>query len=125
MIKKAMKSVKPAIGLVAGAVAAKVVANKVIPASLPSIARKAAPVVLGIVLMGMKGEFIKNIGAGMVASAGADLAAEYVPGIGALSEEDLSGIFEEISPINDGEEISEEVNPMNDFVGDNSGETYN
>lgn len=107
MIKKITKQLKPAAGVIAGSIAADVVVNKALPASVPGMVKSAAPIILGLILMGQKGEFIKMMGAGMVANAGAQLAKSTIPGLSGICEADMDGVFEEIAEefdtLNDGE----------------------
>lgn len=88
------KQLKPAGGAVVGAIGASVLKNKALPASLSPMIKSAVPVLVGLVLMGMKGQFIQSVGIGMVAKGGSDLAVENIPGLAGFTEEDMSGLFE-------------------------------
>jgi hypothetical protein len=107
-IKSMTKQIKPAVGVIAGSIAADVLANKAIPASLPPIVKRATPILLGLFLMGQKGEFIKNLGAGMVANAGTLLAKSTIPGLAGICESDMDGMFEDIAE-DIAEDISEDI----------------
>lgn len=69
-------------GLVVGGFAAKKVGG-LIPIQNET-AKKAAPLVLGLVLSGQKDSFISGAGDGMIAVAGADLLDGLVAGAGGL-----------------------------------------
>lgn len=88
------KNLKPAGAAVVGAIGASVLKNKILPATLSPMIKSAIPVVAGLFLMGMKGSFIPNIGLGMVAKSGSDLAVENIPGLAGFIEEDMSGLFD-------------------------------
>ena len=75
------KQLVPAAGLVGGAVAAGYV-TKFVPVANEKI-KAAAPVVLGLLLMGQKG-MVGSIGAGMLAGGGLKLAQSF--GIGAIED---------------------------------------
>ena len=78
------------LGLVGGAVAAKLVTAKVLP-NLDSRIKSAGVIALGALVFPriIKGELGKAIGGGMVAVGGSNLIAEFVPGIGAMETIDF------------------------------------
>lgn len=99
------KSVGQVPGLVVGGVAANYV-GKLIPIENETV-KSAAPLVLGILLLGQKG-MLASVGAGMVSAGGANLAKSF--GIGddtmdgyedyEISEDDISDDVINDSPIN-------------------------
>lgn len=108
---KLQKQLMPVFGTTAGAVAAEIATKKVLPQTLPAAVRAGAPLILGIFLMTQKGELIKNLGAGMVAVAGANLAKTFIPGLAGLTQSDMDTIMEDISADLDtlNEDISEDI----------------
>jgi hypothetical protein len=74
-----------AVGTVGGAVASKVASNFIkdkFP-QIPAIIGDLAPVAIGVFLANNKKPLMKGIGYGMIAQGGADLAKNFIPGIGA------------------------------------------
>lgn len=78
------------LGVVGGAVAAKIVTARVLP-NLDERIKSAGVVALGALVMPkvLKGELGKSIGAGMIAVGGSNLIANFVPGIGAMETIDF------------------------------------
>lgn len=75
-----------ALGIIAGAVAAKFVVNKFMP-NLDEKIKSAGVIALGLVLPNVvKGEMGKAIGNGMIATGGATLVGSFVPGLGAMDD---------------------------------------
>jgi hypothetical protein len=84
-------------GLVVGAVGANFVTNqtgKMLPAA--GKFAPAVPILLGYFLAGMKGDFAKAAGAGMIAAGGAKLLGGIVPQLG-ISEDLTEELFEDLS----------------------------
>lgn len=119
-----------ALPIVAGAVAAKLVKNMAGKMIKNDKLRAAAPILIGILLAGNKKT--ANVGYGMIAVGGADLAGTLVPSLAGIEEMDLSGLFDELSgdggyemngPLNDDLNLSgdggdyEMNGPLNDEIG--------
>lgn len=112
MIKKITQNLKPALGLTAGAIGANYV-SKFVPIQNEKI-KAAAPVLLGLLLMGSgKGKgMVKDVAAGLIAGGGSNLAKTF--GIGTipdpimeLDELDINGYDDSFpNPIN-GEDLPE------------------
>lgn len=79
------------LGIIAGAVAAGQVKKLVSGFNLPggAMVGSAAPIVVGFFLSGQKSDLIRGLGFGMIAKGGSDLAAELIPGIAGLDEEEI------------------------------------
>lgn len=91
-------SVKGALPVIAGAVAAKLIKNlsgKMI--TNPKL-QHAAPLILGLFLSGSKKT--EKLGMGMIAVGGAGLVGSFIPSLAGIGEMDLNGIF--LNPLNDG-----------------------
>lgn len=74
-----------ALGTVGGAVASKIVSNFVkdkFP-QIPAVVGDLAPVAVGVFLANNKKPLMKGLGYGMIAAGGADLAKNFIPGLGA------------------------------------------
>lgn len=78
------------LGVVGGAIAAKIVTARVLP-NLDERIKSAGVVALGALVMPkvLKGELGKSIGAGMIAVGGSNLISNFVPGIGAMETIDF------------------------------------
>jgi len=78
------------LGIVGGAVAAKIVTARVLP-NIDSRIKSAGVIALGALVMPriIKGELGKALGNGMIAVGGSNLIAEVVPGIGAMETIDF------------------------------------
>lgn len=78
------------LGVVGGAIAAKIVTARVLP-NLDERIKSAGVVALGALVMPkvLKGELGKSIGAGMIAVGGSNLIANVIPGIGAMETIDF------------------------------------
>ena len=75
-----------ALGIVAGAVAGKFVANKLLP-NVNSKIKNAGVVVIGAMLPKfVKSNIGKAVGNGMIAAGGVGLVSELLPGIGAMDD---------------------------------------
>jgi len=75
------------LGVVAGAVGARVLASKlggIFPASIPPQFANAVPLGVGIALIKNKNAFARGAGFGMIAASGSRFLGELIPGIGAL-----------------------------------------
>jgi len=104
----------------AGAIAAKAVANKLVP-MLPVIgsneyAKRAVPIALGIFLMDNKNSMIADLGFGMAVSAAGDFVQEKVPAIGAITGEDLESVAAQV--IEGLDEQVDTILQMNDDMAD-------
>lgn len=80
--------IQEAAGIIAGSLAAGFVSkmiNDKMP-NAPKAVKALIPVGAGILLSANKNVIIKNAGLGMIAKGGADLAAAFIPGIGALDD---------------------------------------
>ena len=109
-----------AAGLVGGAVAANFV-QKQAANMFPAVGKYsgAIPVVLGYFLAGMKGDFVKAAGAGMIAAGGANLIGGFVPAVAApvsdevladaILTEDLTEALEEDLTEDMTEEVGEDL----------------
>ena len=100
-----------AAGLVGGAVAANFV-QKQAANMFPAVGKYsgAIPVVLGYFLEGMKGDFVKAVGAGMIAAGGANLIGGFVPAVAApVSDEVLADaiITEDLTGYDDSSAVGE------------------
>lgn len=103
-------NVMPVVGLVVGALASKLVVNKLLATSTMSpMIKSAIPLAAGFVLAGMgKGGILSNIGLGMATQSGLALSSSLVPGLEGMVEADMSGIEGDIvigENITIGEEI--------------------
>lgn len=75
------------LGIIAGAVAGRLVAKKLLP-NVDEKIKNAGVVVLGMFFPKlMKGETGKAIGNGMIAAGGAGLVGSFVPGLGAVADD--------------------------------------
>jgi len=73
-----------ALGIIAGAVAGKMVASKLLP-NVDEKIKAAGVVALGFVFPNfIKGDLGKAIGNGMIAAGGTSLVGSFVPGMGAV-----------------------------------------
>jgi len=105
----------------AGAIAAKAVANKLVP-MLPmvgtnAIAKRAVPIALGIFLMDNKNAMLADLGFGMAVSAAGDLVQEKIPAIGDITGEDMASIAAQVI-----EGLDEEVDTILQMNDDVSGD---
>lgn len=94
-LKQIGKKIVPSAAMVAGGVTASKVNNMLANTIKDNRLRAGAVVVAGILLGGMKGEMIKNIGAGMVTVGGMKLVAAVAPSLG-ISDDVLNGLFDEV-----------------------------
>lgn len=78
-----------AVGVIGGAIAGKMVMNFV-PIEDERI-KAAVPLVAGFFIAGQKNELAKGVGYGMMATGGMTLAAAFVPQIGEVLSEPISG----------------------------------
>ena len=76
-----------AVGVIAGAVAGRLVAKKLLPNVNENI-KNAGVVILGAAVMPrlVKGDWGKTIGAGMIAAGGTGLVGSFIPAIGATDD---------------------------------------
>lgn len=79
--------------VVAGAVAAGFAKNLAKKVSDNEKIQAAVPLAAGIVVSRMKSPALKNVGLGMIAASGRDLAGTFVPALRGIEDMDLSGIF--------------------------------
>lgn len=95
-------AITDAAALAAGGVGAGLVYSKTSGFIKNDKVRAAAPVVLGLFLMGQKGKFVQNAGAGMVAVGSQRLISSFVPGLAGYGEDDvIEGLYDEYqSPVN-------------------------
>lgn len=84
-------------GIVAGAIAGKLVVNKFLP-NVNTKIKNAGVIALGAFLMPrlLKGELGKALGNGMIAVGGAGLVGEFVPGIGEVDTIDFPVMVGEV-----------------------------
>jgi len=90
-VTKSKINVPSILGIVGGAIAANF-ARKAIEKAAPSLNPAIVgllPVGLGIFLSMQKSDAVKGLGLGMIAKGGLDLAAAFIPGIGAPEIDDL------------------------------------
>ena len=99
------------LGIIAGAAAGKMLANKVLP-NIDSKIKNAGVAVIGAFVLPkfMKNELGKALGNGMVAAGGLGLISELIPGIGAVDETiefpvTVGEIPDNISVISGGESV--------------------
>jgi len=109
-IKKAATDVA---ALTIGSVGAGFV-QKYIPVENAMI-KAAAPLALGVVLMGQKG-MLSQIGAGMVARGGNDLARAFAPDVISGLENEINGIDEDDFNVLEG--TDEDLNGVDEINGD-------
>ena len=76
-----------ALGVIAGAVAGRLVAKKLLP-NIDEKIKNAGVVVLGAMVFPrlIKGDLGKSIGAGMIAAGGSGLVSAFIPAIGAMDD---------------------------------------
>ena len=79
--------VQSALGIIAGAVTARLVVSKLLP-NVDDKIKQAGVLVLGAAVFPrlIKGDLGKSIGAGMIAVGGAGLVGSFIPAIGALDD---------------------------------------
>lgn len=94
-LKQIGKKIVPSAAMVAGGVVASKANNMLANTLKDDRMRAGAVVIAGILLGGMKGEMIKNIGAGMVTVGGMKLVAAVAPSLG-ISDDVLNGLFDEV-----------------------------
>lgn len=75
------------LGVIAGAVAGRLVATKLLP-NVDDRIKNAGVLVLGAAVMPrlVKGDWGRTLGAGMIASGGVGLVSSFIPAIGAMTE---------------------------------------
>lgn len=80
-------NIQAALGIIAGAVAGRLVAKKLLP-NVDERIKNAGVVVLGAAVFPrlIKGELGKAIGNGMIAAGGAGLVGSFVPALGATDD---------------------------------------
>lgn len=80
-------NIQAALGIIAGAVAGRLVAKKLLP-NVDERIKNAGVVVLGSMVFPriIKGELGKAIGNGMIAAGGAGLVGSFVPALGAADD---------------------------------------
>lgn len=80
-------NIQAALGIIAGAVAGRLVAKKLLP-NVDERIKNAGVVVLGSMVFPriIKGELGKAIGNGMIAAGGAGLVGSFVPALGAAED---------------------------------------
>ena len=86
------------LGIIGGAIAAKVATSQVAKLTssmnLPSFIPALVPVGIGVVLAGNKNKALQGVGYGMIAVGGSNLAAAFIPGItGMNAPEDVEALF--------------------------------
>lgn len=94
-LKQIGKKIVPSAAMVAGGVVASKANNMLANTIKDNRLRAGAVVVAGILLGGMKGEMVKNIGAGMVTVGGMKLVAAVAPSLG-IGDDVLNGLFDEV-----------------------------
>ena len=87
-----------ALPLIGGALAATLVQNKLLAnvAFIPDNLKPAVPVVLGIYLQTMSNKMVKDLGAGMIAASGAQLVAQYIPGITGVDDDVIEALTDDV-----------------------------
>lgn len=90
LIKDVGKVYVPIVG---GAVAQGLVKNLAKKVSDNEKIQAAVPLAVGIVVSRMKSPALKNVGLGMIAASGKDLAGTFVPALRGIEDMDLSGMF--------------------------------
>jgi len=80
-------NIQAALGIIAGAVAGRLVAKKLLP-NVDERIKNAGVVVLGAAVFPrlIKGELGKAIGNGMIAAGGAGLVGSFIPALGAMDD---------------------------------------
>jgi hypothetical protein len=79
-------AITSALGIIAGAVAGKLVVSKLLP-NVDDKIKNAGVVALGVAFpMFLKSEIGKAIGNGMIAAGGAGLVGSFVPGLGQVND---------------------------------------
>ena len=80
-------NIQAALGIIAGAVAGRLVAKKLLP-NVDERIKNAGVVVLGAAVFPrlVKGELGKAIGNGMIAAGGAGLVGSFIPALGAMDD---------------------------------------
>lgn len=74
------------LGIVGGAIAARMVVSKVLP-NVDTKIKNAGVIALGVFMPKLlKGDLGKALGNGMIAVGGAGLVTEFLPGLGAIEE---------------------------------------
>ena len=104
-----------------GAIAAKVVSNKLVP-MIPRVGDKPIvksllPIALGVFLMDNKSAMLADLGFGMAVSGASDFAAKKVPGIGAIINDDMESVAAQVIEGLD-EQVDEILNVSDDDMGD-------
>lgn len=94
-LKQIGKKIVPSAAMVAGGVVASKANNMLANTIKDNRLRAGAVVVAGILLGGMKGEMVKNVGAGMVTVGGMKLVAAVAPSLG-IGDDVLNGLFDEV-----------------------------
>lgn len=94
-LKQIGKKIVPSAAMVAGGVVASKANNMLANTIKDNRLRAGAVVVAGILLGGMKGEMVKNIGAGMVTVGGMKLVAAVAPSLG-IGDDVLNGLFDDV-----------------------------
>jgi len=106
----------PAIGGALGSKVVKNLAKKVIKKPEMQKFIPAVPMLVGMMLSEQKGA-LEYFGIGMMASAGGDLAGQFVPALAGLEDVDLSGIFDETVSDDMSNDLSDDLNgPLDDDV---------
>lgn len=115
----------PAIGGAIGSKLVKNLAKKVIKKAELQKFIPVVPLLVGAIMSdnGKPNGALQFVGVGMMATAGADLAGNFIPVLAGLEDVDLSGIFDET--LNDVEDLSdgEDVNGPLDGPLDGAGES--
>lgn len=76
-----------ALGVIAGAVAGRLVAKKLLP-NIDERIKNAGVIVLGAAVFPrlIKGDLGKSVGAGMIAAGGSGLVGSFIPALGAIDD---------------------------------------
>lgn len=120
-LKQIGKKIVPSAAMVAGGVVASKANNMLANTLKDDRMRAGAVVIAGILLGGMKGEMIKNVGAGMVTVGGMKLVAAVAPSLG-IGDDIVAGLFDDVVAGSGGYMSDDVVNGSDD--GDDGSDGY-
>lgn len=120
-LKQIGKKIVPSAAMVAGGVVASKANNMLANTLKDDRMRAGAVVIAGILLGGMKGEMIKNVGAGMVTVGGMKLVAAVAPSLG-IGDDIVAGLFDDVVAGSGGYMSDDVVNGNDD--GDDGSDGY-
>lgn len=105
-LKTIGKRIIPSAAMVGGGVVASKANNMLANTIKDEKLRAGAVVIAGILLGGMKGDMLKNVGAGMVTVGGMKLVAAVAPQLG-INDDVVNGLFDDV--VADGGYMSDDV----------------